>query len=232
MTNQTPPHTTDVTDSQYPEAEREAQNAQNAWKAEAMSSDVSKWLKDVPCPSPRSSIITAPTLLPSPAMTVAFPNHQDFSSCPSAFANRCERPVYTTNEDDNSHDDNTSVLPHPSPRQVSGLFVGVGQAQSTPARLGASIRHFRRTGLAPLGILADLSGSRYITSMVSNVDGVVPLAKSDDSSMRVDSGMGEETGDAEGRETSDNGIERPVSFVSRVAERLEEFAREKLARMR
>jgi hypothetical protein len=179
-----------------------------------MSNDISKWLEYVPRPSPRASIITAPTPPPSPAMTVAFPNHQDFSNRPSTVANRCERLVYTTGEDDDSHDDNTSILPHPSPRQVSGLFVGVGQAQSTPARLVASRRQFRRTGLAPLGILADLSN---ITSMVS---------------MRVDSGMGEKAVDAEGRETSDNGIERPVSFVSRVAERLEEFAREELERMR
>jgi hypothetical protein len=194
-----------------------------------MSNDISKWLEYVPRPSPRASIITAPTPPPSPAMTVAFPNHQDFSNRPSTVANRCERLVYTTGEDDDSHDDNTSILPHPSPRQVSGLFVGVGQAQSTPARLVASRRQFRRTGLAPLGILADLSN---ITSMVSNVDEVVPHAESDDSSMRVDSGMGEKAVDAEGRETSDNGIERPVSFVSRVAERLEEFAREELERMR
>jgi hypothetical protein len=232
MTNQTPPQTTAEAGSRYPEVEQDAQNAQNAWKAEATSQDVGKWLEDVSCPPPRASIITAPTPPPSPAMTVAFPNQQDFSFSPNAFANRFERLVYTTQYDEESHDDDTPVLPHPSLRQVLGLFVGVGRAQSTPVRFGASMRHFRRTGLAPLGMLADVSNGGDTLSMVSDMDAAILHARSDDGSMRVDSGMGEEAGDAEGREANVKDMKRPASFVSRIAERLEDFASEKLVRMR
>jgi hypothetical protein len=232
MTNQTPPQTTAEAGSRYPEAEQDAQNAQNAWKAEVTPQDVGKWLEDVSCPPSRASIITAPAPPSSPAMTVAFPNQQDFSFSPNAFANRFERLVYTTHDDDESHDDDTSVLPHPSLRQVSGLLVGVGQAQLTPVRFGASMRHFRRTGLAPLGLLADVSNGEDTLSMVSDMDAAIHHARSDDGSMRVDSGMGEESGDAEGREANVKDIKRPASFASRVAERLEDFASEKLARRR
>jgi hypothetical protein len=63
----------------------------------------------------------------------------------------------------------------------------------------------------------------------SSIDGYATHAEpDDDGSTRVDSGVGEEDGEWV---TNDNGTEKPVSFVSRAAERLEEFAREKLKRM-
>jgi hypothetical protein len=225
MANSMPSKAAAGTDSRYLEVARDTQHAQNEWKKEATSRDVGRWLDDLPSPSPRASTTTAPTPAPSPAVTGAFHYH-DFTSYQSG-VRRVNAPEHDAESDCNSARKNTSILHHPIPQRAPGILVGIGQAQSIPACLGASMR------MAPSAMSPELRTGRgcngEASARRSSIDRYATHAEpDDDGSTRVDSGVGEEDGEWA---TNDNGTEKPVSFVSQAAERLEEFVREKLKRM-